>query len=94
VKHNQPPLQPIVLDDGKARFVSNKVIVWMMEELRRKGTTLNDYPFEVFPIADIEQFYQLIGYSISGFGELSVVTTETFDRAERKAATAKSRLTK
>jgi len=36
-----------------------------------------------FPQEDREQFAQLIGYSLSGFGELDYVSDETYEVAER-----------
>jgi hypothetical protein len=37
-------------------------------------------------VADREQFYQLLGHSIDGFGELSWVRQETKDAADFEAA--------
>ena len=69
------PIQPIV--DG--RFVKNSIV----ERLLDQG------PFDMNDIAmwDVSeqeriQFAQLIGYSLSGFGELSYVDDETYDAAE------------
>ena len=36
-----------------------------------------------FPREDREHFAQLIGYSLSGFGELSYISEETYATAER-----------
>lgn len=38
-----------------------------------------------FPQQDREQFAQLIGYSLTGFGELDYVSDETYEAAERAA---------
>ncbi len=38
-----------------------------------------------FSDEDREQFAQLIGYSLNGFGELSYVSEETYEAAERSA---------
>lgn len=51
---------------------------------------LDDGPFDMNDIAskqfsqeDQEQFAQLIGYSLSGFSELSYVSDETYNTAEK-----------
>ncbi len=77
-KH-QHPIQPLIKDgDGVVRFKLNAIVCHL----------LNDGPFDLNTIAekgfsadDEEQFAQLIGYSLSGFGELSYVRDETFDAA-------------
>lgn len=38
-----------------------------------------------FPREDWEQFYQLIGYSVSGYGSLSFVSDATYNKAARRA---------
>lgn len=74
------PLQPLVTDDsGVVRFKSNAIV----------SKLLDDGPFDMnalarmdFTQADREQFAQLIGYSLSGFGELSYVRDETYNAAQ------------
>jgi len=75
------PMQPVYLDDlGTARFKQNAIVRFLLDE----------GPFDMNKIAvlpgisqeDREQFAQLIGYSVSGFGELGYVSQETFDKAE------------
>jgi hypothetical protein len=39
----------------------------------------------LFSIEDMEQFYQLIGYSVSGFGEMSGFREETVTKADELA---------
>lgn len=64
-------MQPIIKDQkGVYRFKRNKVVHWMLEELRKNGVTLNDYQFANFTQEDIDQFYQMIGYSVSGYRDL------------------------
>ena len=43
---------------------------------------MNDLNSRVFSIEDREQFAQLIGYSVSGFGDLSYVSDETWGMVE------------
>ena len=38
-----------------------------------------------FSFADYSHLMQLIGYSLSGFGELSTTTDAVYDQADRKA---------
>lgn len=49
------------------------------------GYDLNKLAQMNFDDEDWEQFMQLIGYSLSGFGELSRISNKTYYRADRKA---------
>jgi hypothetical protein len=54
-----------------------------IQELHTNGKiNLNTIAGEEFPDEDREQFAQLIGYSLSGFGGLSYVSDVTYYRAE------------
>lgn len=77
------PIQPIVKDDnGVLRFKSNAIVEYLLHH----GTTdLNDLARLDFPKEDRQQFSQLIGYSLSGYGELSYVDDETYMTAEAMA---------
>lgn len=75
------PMQPVYLDDrGTARFKQNAIVRFLLDA----------GPFDMNKIAvlpgisqeDREQFAQLIGYSISGFGELSYVSSKAYHRAD------------
>lgn len=67
------PMQPLVRDNrGVVRFRPNKIVQFFVDQ----GPSLNDIP-NGFTQDDWEQFYQLIGYSLSGFHELSNVSDET-----------------
>jgi hypothetical protein len=83
------PIQPLEDVEGVLRFKENAIV-------RR---LLDDGPFDMNQIAtwrvsrdDAVQFVQLIGYSLSGFGELSYVDDETFETAQRMATEGKSEL--
>ena len=70
------PLQPI--KDG--RFEANAIVEYLLD----KGPfDMNHLAAQDFSHEDREQFAQLIGYSLSGFGELSYVREETYDTAKR-----------
>lgn len=78
------PDQPIVLIDGVVRFKANNIVRFLLD---RGGFDLNelaaiDY---LFTQGEWEQFYQLIGYSVSGFGDLSNVSEEARERCEEIA---------
>ena len=80
---NKQPMQPVVLDDySTIRFKPNVIVKRLLE----------DGPFDMNDIArwdvsreDREQFAQLIGYSVSGFSELSYVSDSTYAKAARLA---------
>jgi len=81
------PMQPIVVAaDGMIRFRENKLVRWLLDA---GGLDMNDlarFAIEAdVPQRDREQFAQLIGYSISGYSELSYVSDESYNRAEEMA---------
>lgn len=72
------PRQPIGFgEDGAVRFKENAIVRLLLEESKRHGFGLNEIAGAVMtkkvPIGDAVQFWQLLGYSISGYGELSFV---------------------
>ena len=40
---------------------------------------------ENVPVEDVEQFWQLLGYSVSGYGDLSFIRPETVNAADDEA---------
>lgn len=71
------PIQPLVLDErGVLRFRGNSIVRYLLDN---GGVDLNHLACVEFPQEDREQFAQLIGYSLSGFGELSYVSDDTYD---------------
>lgn len=86
------PMQPIVIDpSGVVRFHRNRVVRFLLDE-STAGRTINLNLLSVmfqnggFSPDDWEQFLQLIGYSVSGFGELGTVRPETVEAADKIAA--------
>lgn len=74
------PVQPLIVDaDGVMRFKANAIVRFL---LNAGPFDMNHLALMPFTQEDREQFAQLIGYSLSGFGELSYVTDETYARAE------------
>ena len=79
------PIQPIETDDhGTARFKQNAIVRFLLDE---GPFDLNKLGIKSFPNEDREQFAQLIGYSVSGFGELSYVSNDTYGTADKMCET-------
>lgn len=79
----QHPTQPLVTDShGVRRFKENKIVSFLA------NGRLNQLAAMDFSDEDWEQLAKLIGYSLSGFGELSYVSDETFRRAQEQSELA------
>lgn len=78
------PMQPLVVDDsGVVRFKANLLVRYLLDA---GPFNLNDLALlHGIPAEDWEQLAQLIGYSVSGFGELSYVDPSTVAKADRLA---------
>ena len=78
------PDQPLELKDGVVRFKPNRVIRYLLDsgglDLNRLGSIKY-----LFDQSDWDQFMQLIGYSVSGYGNLSSVSRESVARADAAA---------
>ena len=87
------PMQPIVkAKDGVIRFQENRIVSAFYEAASAgKHLDLNGVAIMAahgeFTEAEQMQFAQLIGYSVSGFGDLSYVDRGVLRRADRKAST-------
>jgi hypothetical protein len=78
VKH---PTQPLDLDEhGTLRFKANAIVRFLLDA---GPFDMNKLALMPFSQEDREQFAQLIGYSFGGFGELSYVSDETYEAAEK-----------
>lgn len=74
------PIQPLEKDkNGIIRFKENKIVRYLLDN---GGIDLNKLAVIDFSDNDREQLSQLIGYSLSGFGDLGHVSDETFNAAE------------
>lgn len=87
-------MQPVVWDgEGVIRFQENPIIRYLLDEATAKGLDINflhrQSKGQRWEKSDWEQFAQLIGYSVSGFGDLSYVTDETFNKAATEVALLK-----
>jgi len=78
--------QPLYCDDdGDTRFKANEIVRFLLD---KGGLDLNDLSARDFSQADWEQFYQLIGYSLRGYHELSKVSDASALRASALALEA------
>ena len=77
------PVQPLKVDPyGVVRFKKNAIVEYLLDGVaRRHGIDMNELAVMPFSDEDREQFAQLIGYSLSGFSDLSYVTDKTYNRA-------------
>lgn len=83
---NQPaashPIQPVITDQhGTYRFKANAVVSYLLEWATKRGCSMNDLARVNFDKDDRQQFAQLIGYSLSGYGELSYASDEVYETA-------------
>ena len=88
------PFQPVVTGDVR-RFKANAIVAHILDwcagangavgykPQSLPAPSLNELAAMDFPREDRVQLAQLIGYSILGFGELSYVSDEDYERAER-----------
>lgn len=81
------PMQPVVYDGprrtGVIRFKTNAIVEYL---LHNGGINLNHLALLPFDREDREQFAQLIGYSVSGYGELSYVSRKSVIAADALCA--------
>jgi hypothetical protein len=78
------PTQPIELDAyGVVRFQPNAILVYLFES---KRLNLNDISIKRFPVEDMRQVWQQLGYSVSGYGDLSFADPGEVAVADAEAA--------
>lgn len=66
------PIQPLFEDQhGRTRFKSNTIVQHLLDWATERGMGLNELARMPFSDEDRQQFAQLIGYSLDGYGELS-----------------------
>lgn len=79
------PIQPLALDEGgRLRFKENAIVNYLLDN---GGKNMNDLAELPFSVEDRQQFAQLIGYSLGGYGELSYVDTDAYGAAEEMTRT-------
>lgn len=80
------PMQPLAIDaHGTLRFKENPIVRKLLDYSTEHGYGLNEIALDEFEAEDQMQLAQLIGYSLSGYGTLSYVTDESYDRAAAAA---------
>jgi hypothetical protein len=83
---NKHPMQPVqICDDGVARFQPNAIVRFLVDWAAPRGMSLNDLAILPFDKEDRSQLAQLIGYSVSGFGDLSYADSEHVQAADDAA---------
>ena len=84
------PMQPIVKVKGVVRFQENRIVSAFVDAAAAgEALCLNDIVVMAaqgeFTQAEQMQFAQLIGYSVSGFGDLSYADRNVVRRADKGA---------
>lgn len=86
IEQVKSPMQPLHIDQfGTIRFKVNPIVQHLLDVAGNVGVNMNTIAMQGFEPEDQMQFAQLIGYSLSGYGELSYVTDESYDRASAAA---------
>lgn len=90
------PMQPVVLDaHGVIRFKENKIVRALLDAATKAGDLdMNAQARMGFSPEDRRQFAQLIGYSVSGYGDLSYVDPESCAAADAAAELLRAALPK
>lgn len=83
-------MQPLTIKineygDRTIRFVENAIVNQLLKESQDRGFGLNHLAHQDFTQTDWEQFYQLIGYSVCGYHELSMVSDISAINASEEA---------
>lgn len=79
------PMQPVVIVDGIPRFKANSIVRFLLDQ----GPFSLDL-FQAFPPEDYTQLMQLIGYSVSAYGDLPGSPPELVEMADRWAEELRS----
>ena len=80
---SEHPMQPLEMDDDNiVRFKKNAIVTYLLDAGQ---FDMNDLAVIPFSAEDREQFAQLIGYSVSGFGDLSYARPQIVSLADQEA---------
>ena len=80
-KRAENPMQPLVWDGKVIRFKENALVKYLLDWASARGCSLNELARVPASRTDQEQLAQLIGYSVSGFGELYYARDKTVKAA-------------
>ena len=80
------PMQPLIRDkSGTLRFKGNALVEALYEHSAQNGMSMNDLARMDFAEDHRQQFAQLIGYSVDGYGTLSYVSDDAHSAAQALA---------
>jgi hypothetical protein len=78
------PIQPLYkTESGTMRFKGNAIVQHLLDT--HQTSDMNKLACLYFTDEDRQQFAQLIGYSLSGYGELSYVSDDAYGAATTMA---------
>lgn len=78
----EEPMQPVGIDpQGVHRFLENRIVRDLLDFAQPRGYGLNEIACGHYSEAEHRQVAQLIGYSVNGYGTLSYVNDESYERA-------------
>jgi hypothetical protein len=78
------PIQPLGEVNGVMRFKANAIVRHLLDT--HQTCDMNTLARMTFSDDDRQQFAQLIGYSVSGFGDLSYADPAMVEQADRISA--------
>jgi hypothetical protein len=78
-------MQPLERVDGAVRFRPNRIVLQMLAICRAHSHGLNEILLGEYSQGDLDQFYQLIGYSLDCYEELSFTTATSVADARQQA---------
>lgn len=76
MKHSH---QPMIMVDGVQRFQANAIVRYLLDQ---GPFDMNHLAMQGFDAEDEAHFAQLIGYSVSGWGDLSYVSDDMWSEAQ------------
>lgn len=83
MKHPRQPIGFTDEDPPVVRFKGNAIIRWMLKQGEAgRQFDLNSIDTYAFPADDLVQFWQLLGYSVSGYGDLSFIPDNEKDACD------------
>lgn len=81
-RHRHPMQEVVIAKDGIVRFRENAIVRFLLDN---GPNNLNKIAMMDFSKDDREQLAQLIGYSISGYGDLPYISDKSYSEAAELA---------
>jgi hypothetical protein len=82
----EEPMQPVGVDPhGVHRFLENRIVRDLLDKSSQVGFSLNEIAVGNYSQAERRQVAQLIGYSVSGYSDLSYVDDDSYFRATERS---------